>query len=56
MGIDWLENKEFVLTIDWIIDANTLVSEGTEEVLDHLRETGSADLINIRLRDKEGSK
>lgn len=48
-----LDKKEFVVTIEWVVDADVLLGEGTEGALDHLQETGSADITNLELRDKE---
>ena len=53
MEIDGLKKKEFVLTIEGVVDADVLIEEGTQEVLDQLRGSGSAEIINIQLRDKE---
>jgi len=52
MEIEGMENKEFVVTITWTLDAEHLLSEGTEDALEYLRGTGSADISQIVLRDK----
>lgn len=52
MKIPGFENKEFVFTIEFKIDFDDLVSEGLEGVLEQLRETGAADVINVELREK----
>ena len=53
MKVQGLEKKEFVVTIEWIVDAEDLLSEGTEDRLDELRGVGSAEIVNLELRDKE---
>ena len=51
--IEGLKQKEFVITIEWLVDCNILLEEGTENTLEELRGIGSADIIDIKLRDKE---
>ena len=46
-----LDRKEFVVTITWVVDAGILLAEGTEEALERLRAMGSADIMNLELRD-----
>ena len=53
MKIPALESKEFVIKIEWVVDIEDLLSEGTESVLDRLRENGSAEIIDIQLRNKK---
>ena len=56
MKVEGLEKKEMVIIIEWIVDAEDVVSEGTEEYLEHLRGIGSADITDIKLRDKKESR
>jgi len=53
MEIEGLNKKEFVITIEWVMNAKQLLTEGTIEELDILRESGSAEITDIKLRDKE---
>lgn len=49
-----LGKKNFVFTVEWIVDAYTVVSElgGTlGDFLEGLREIGSAEIINIKLQE-----
>ena len=41
------------MTIEWIVDANDLIEEGTSCVLEELRGIGQADIIKLELRDIE---
>jgi len=53
MEISGLEKKEFEITIQWIVEANVIISEGTEDILEHLRGIGIAEITDIVLRDKK---
>jgi hypothetical protein len=50
---DVLSNKEFVMQIKWVVDADILIQEGIVNDLDNLREIGSVELTSIELKDKE---
>ena len=53
MKIPGFENKEFVFKIEYRIDFDDLVSEGMESVLEEMRGTGSAEVIDVELREKK---
>lgn len=52
MRIVGLTNKQFRLTIKWVVDAEVLLEEGTENTLESLREIGEAEITDIELEDK----
>ena len=52
MKIPGFENKEFVFTIEYRIDFEDLVSEGMENMLEQMRESGAAEVMDVKLVDK----
>ena len=53
MRTEGMDNKQFVITIEWIMNAEDLLSGGTDDELDILNESGYAEITDIKLRDKE---
>lgn len=51
-----LKDKEFVLTVKWIVDADYVFSDNMEDYLEKLREIGEATLVDVQLRDKTRRK
>ncbi len=50
------ENKEFVFKIEYIVDFDDLMENGIESMLEELRQTGSAEILDVELRSKPDAR